>query len=173
MAKTWSVGAALTAALLAVAGCGQSDGGSSAPTTTSTSGAARLTDEQWSDYEAASKAFASSEDAAAQKLDDCPVGSVDGFAACAGSSLDAAESAATGLSTTLNSFSGSVSGPCGSDLDALADSVTMYADVVTSVQDAVDNGNVSQLLEPKSSLQALDVTLDQETRAFVEACAPA
>ncbi len=49
----------------------------------------------------------------------------------------------------------------------------MYADVVASVQDAVDNGNVAQLLEPKSSLQALDVTLDQETRAFVEACAPA
>ena len=173
MANRWSVGAALAAALLAVAGCGTGDDGSSTTTTTSTSGAARLSDEQWADYETASKAFASSEDAAAKKLNDCPIGSVDEFATCAGPSLAAAGAAATELSSTLDSFAGSVSGTCESDLGALADSVTMYANVVTSIQDAVDNGNVSQLLEPKSSLQALDETLGQETLAFEEACAPA
>lgn len=176
MAKRWVVGAVLAALLLAVAGCGGDDGGEASTTTatteTSTSGAARLTEAQWSEYQTQRDAFASARDTAEKKLEDCPSTSAKALSTCIGSSLDDLESAAKSLGDTLSGFAPTVSGQCQDDTAAFLTYVTPYVNAIQSLQSAIDAGNVSEVPAAEDTLQTLNTGGAQERKDFEKSCAP-
>ncbi len=172
MAKRSWASTALAALLLAAAGCGGGDDGGSTATETDAAGTSRLTQEQWSEYEAAKATFLTARDAATAKLDKCPDTSADVFSTCVGATLDDLESASTALGDTLTGFEGSVTGECASSTTALEGYTTPYANAVQVLQDAIDAGSVSEIPAAKSTLQVLTQGGSEETQAFEEACAP-
>jgi hypothetical protein len=174
MAKRWVVGAVLAALLLAVAGCG---GGSDETTTTTTttesgSGASRLTEEQWTEYQTERDAFVSARDAAAKKLQDCPTTSAKVLSTCIGSSLDDLQAAATTLGDTLTGFTTTVSGQCKDDTASLITYVTPYVNAIGTLQSAIDAGNVGAIPAAEETLQTLNQGGAQERKDFEKSCAP-
>ena len=173
MAQRWRVGMALVATLVAIgAGCGGGDD-SASTTTTATTGASRLTEDQWAAYQTSRDAFVKARDTAAEKLDTCSDASVNVFNACLGSSLDDVASAATALGDTLAGFDGTVSGDCASALGVLEGYVGPYVNAVQTLQDAIDSGNAAEVSSAKTNLETLSTSGKDETKAFETACAPA
>ena len=168
------------AALLVVAlaaGCGGSGSDTTATEVGSTAAAnERLTAAQWDDYQAVAEPFSAANAAALKKFDTCPrsgTGDTTVFATCLGDTLTTLEDATVALRDTLAGFNGTVTGACAESLDAYTNYATPYAASISSMQSAIDEGNVSAFTSAYSNAQTAAKGGKDERTAFEQDCAPA
>jgi hypothetical protein len=168
--------ALVAVSLMLAAGCGgDDDSGGTAETTAASSGAERLTPDQWSEYRTAGEEFAAARKAAEAKLDSCPrsaTGELDEYEACVGASLDALEDAATALGQTLTGFIGTVSGACETSLNAFTQYVSPFVASVDQLQKTLAADNVAGLANTTSSLQTALAGGQEESKSFERDCSP-
>lgn len=169
------VAAASVLAVLA-AGCGGSDSESTATDTSSSAQNARLTDEQWSDYEAVAEPFTAANTEMLKKFAACPksgTGDTTVFATCLGDSLTTVEAATRDLTSTLAGFNGTVSGTCATSLAAYNNYTTPYLASITSMQSAIETENAAAFNNAYSNAETVAKGGKEERTAFQTDCAPA
>ncbi len=153
------------------AGCG-SDGESSGTTTAATEDV-RLTQEQWTEYQAAREAFVTANTTAKKRIDTCAnVQNAEALQACVGNVYGELADATKALGTTLEGFGSTVSGSCAVALGAFVNYVGPYAASAGQIQTAADTGD---LLDYQSAADDLGVTANAakgEVEAFEKDCAP-
>jgi len=158
------------------AGCGGSGSDSTATDTGTAATNETLTAGQWSDYQAVAEPFTAANAALLEKFDACPrsgTGDTTVFAKCLGDTLTTVVDTTTALRDTLAGFIGTVGGTCAESLDAYTNYTTPYLASITSMQEAIDEENVSAFTSAYSNAQTAAKGGKEERTAFETDCAPA
>ena len=159
------------------AGCGGSDSAGSGETTTATTeGAERLTTAQWDEYQASSAALTKATASATKKLDACS--DIAGFQdtsqlqACVGDTFSVLSTAAGGMTSTLKSFDGTVSGPCAQALVDLLNYAGTYQASAEGMERTIESETLAGYPAASQNLKlAASAGKDQAT-TFEKDCAP-
>lgn len=163
--------------LLLATGCGSdSDEGSATDVTETetTAGSERLTEEQWSEYEAVAAPLEEAGKEAQKTLDVCvtQADSQEQLQTCAGDSFTQLADATGAMATTLEGFEGTVSGACADALAGLLNYARPLQATAQEMQTVIDEGNLAAYPGISSNLEVAVTGGKEEKDAFEEDCRP-
>jgi hypothetical protein len=184
-----SIGVAVMAAALALAGCGGSSSSSKSttPTTTPTTAppastqattpqgsAARLTTTQWTAYQTANKTWTTANTKGVATFQKCSKitaasnASSDDMQKCLGDTITVVTTSTTAFGTTLHGFQATVGGQCSSTLNDYIGGLVSWNNVVAGIGHAI---SLNQLPSTANAPTAFN-EIGTSAAAFVKACKP-